>query len=49
MIKEIDAIHVSSTLTGGSLRYRVNGGKANNYYFTTEELAKLLIENGLIG
>ncbi len=48
MIKEIDAIHVSSTLTGGSLRYRVNGGRAKEYDFTSDELAKLLIENGLI-
>ncbi len=48
LIKNTKGIHVSSTLTGGSLRYRVNGGRAKEYDFTTDELVKLLIKNGLI-
>ncbi len=48
MKKEIETIGVSSTLTGGILRYKVNGERAKEYHFTSDELAKLLIENGLI-
>ncbi len=48
-IKEIETIGVGSTLQGGVLKYRVNGGRSKEYYFTSDELAKLFIENGIIG